>query len=112
VKKLAIKRKRTTLFLFLSPLFILLLVHPGSTAEEIDEESLYRTFCAACHGMDGVPRGLGMGAPSFKDEKWKNSASTEKLVQTIAQGKMTMPPFKRRLTGEQIKAIADYLKTL
>ena len=59
-----------------------------------------------------MPKAFAKGAPSFKDKNWKTSVTTEELVKVITQGKGRMPSFEGRLTAEEIKAIAEYVKTL
>ncbi len=72
---------------------------------------LYKAKCQGCHGADGTPSAMGakMGAKPVKDLKDKTEADFVKVT-TDGQGKM--PAYKGKLTEEQIKAVATYMKGL
>lgn len=71
---------------------------------------LFAASCARCHGSDGKG-GKGPDLTSEKRQaKWKDS--DEKLVKKISDGGMFMPSFGKKLKPEEIKAIADYVRTL
>ena len=112
VKKPANAVKRATLFVCFAAFLTLLLSQAGSTAEEIDAAALFKRRCTTCHGSDGVPKAFAKGAPNFSDKTWKNSVTTEELTKIITQGKGRMTAFEGRLTAEEIKAIAEYVRTL
>lgn len=77
----------------------------GSSGAELFKEN-----CARCHGADGTG-GKGPNLASAKrQEKWK--ASDEKLVKKITNGGLFMPSFGKKLKAEEIKQIADYVRTL
>ncbi len=77
-----------------------------------DGEAVYKARCAVCHGKDGVPKSFAKGAPAFNDEAWKKGASTAEIEKMVAEGGKRMPSFRNKLTEEEIKAVAAYLKTL
>ena len=77
-------------------------------------KSLYDHSCAQCHGLTGkgdgaaaralrVPPGDFATAPKARDEGT--------VVQVITEGK-THPSFARKLSEDQIKAVAQYVKQL
>lgn len=71
---------------------------------------LFENNCARCHGSDGTG-GKGPNLASAKRQaKWKDS--DEKLIKKITNGGMFMPSFGKKLKPEEIKAIADHVRTL
>jgi cytochrome c6 len=85
---------------------------PLSSADQTDAGALYKKKCATCHGINGVPKKFAKGSADFSDTAWKDSVSQEDLEKMISQGKGRMPSFQDRLTEDQIRALAAYLKTL
>jgi mono/diheme cytochrome c family protein len=76
----------------------------GSGAE------LFAASCARCHGADGTG-GKGPNLASEKRQaKWRDSDA--KLVKKITNGGMFMPSFGKKLKPDEIKAIADHVRTL
>jgi mono/diheme cytochrome c family protein len=78
--------------------------------------TLFENYCAPCHGVDGkarTPAGRKLKAKDLAESKlgdedvrrqiregWKDPRGTEK-----------MPPFKQKLTTDEIDAIIAYVKT-
>jgi len=76
---------------------------------------VYQKFCATCHDAAGLelikepPRLDGLfrkktfpsGAPATDDE----------LRKVILQGRGTMPPFERTLSGDDVNALVRYMHT-
>ncbi|MDP2211870.1 MAG: cytochrome c [Candidatus Aquicultor sp.] len=73
--------------------------------EEVkDPEQLFVNSCGACHGHDGN----GVIGPAIRG----TARSVEEVEKVINEGKGSMPKFKGgELTEEQIKLIANYVKT-
>jgi mono/diheme cytochrome c family protein len=84
---------------------------------------LYATHCAACHGAEG--RGDGPSAAAFAtkpsnltDGRLMNGLPDEFLVNIIRHGgpaeglAPTMPPFDRTLSGEQIRQVVLYVRSV
>ncbi len=72
----------------------------------------YKAKCAMCHGADGKGQmAKKMGSHDLTDPavQGKSEADIVKIV-TDGQGKMT--GFKGKLSDEQIKGVAAYVKTL
>ena len=82
---------------------------PARSAE--DGKALFAQKCAACHGPDGkgqTPMGKKLGA---KDLTGETKEPLEALVKDIENGKPPkMTPYKGKLTDDQIKAIAQFIK--
>ncbi|MFN0089941.1 MAG: c-type cytochrome [Acidimicrobiales bacterium] len=74
-----------------------------------DGQKLYLSKCAVCHGRTG---GGGTG-PAFDGgrlvEKYPDIADQ---IAVIANGRKAMPAFKSQLSPEEIRAIAEYERTL
>ena len=72
----------------------------------ISGKALFEENCAKCHGADGT-RGR-FGAANLR----KSVMPDEAIIQRIENGKSFMPSFKKRLTPDEIREIAGYVKTL
>jgi mono/diheme cytochrome c family protein len=70
-----------------------------------DAKTLYSQKCAACHGPDGKAK--RMGSPDISAVK----ATEGDIEKVIANGKGKMQPYKDKLTAEQIKDVATYVKS-
>lgn len=75
-------------------------------------EGIYQARCLVCHGKDGVPKSFAKGSPAFNDEAWQKSTSVESIEKVIADGRNKMPAFRNKLTQEEIRSVAAYVKTL
>ncbi|HEX7317294.1 MAG TPA: cytochrome c [Pyrinomonadaceae bacterium] len=77
--------------------------------------TLFNEKCARCHGEDGRGQtviGQMVDAPNFTDEDWWNEEKNERrFVRSITEGKDAMPPFGKKLTRAEIRALAAYVKT-
>ena len=99
---------------FLVPCTALLLVAAGVASVGAGKESgkaLYEAKCAMCHGKDGAPKAPAKGARDFKDPALQKEATVASISAAIADGKGKMPPLKSRLNADEIKAVAEYVKT-
>jgi cytochrome c6 len=70
---------------------------------------MYGKKCLACHGLDGAgdkPLGRKTGAPDLR----RTTLSQDEIEAVIAQGRGKMMGYKDRITAEQIRAIAGYVK--
>jgi cytochrome c6 len=77
-----------------------------------DGKALYDAKCAMCHGKDGVAKPMAKGSANFNDAKFQADMTADKVTAVIENGKGKMPGYKGKLTPEQIKAVADYVKTI
>ncbi len=74
----------------------------------------YKSKCLMCHGADGLgatPAGKAMKAVSFKDPAVISTPDAG-LIAIVKSGKNKMPPYGDKLTGDQIKAVVAYIRTL
>ncbi len=85
-------------------------VVPVMAAE--DGKALFESKCAMCHGKDGVAKPMAKGAGNFNDPAWQKGATVASISKTVEDGKGKMPASKGKLSPEQIKAIAEYVKTI
>jgi mono/diheme cytochrome c family protein len=74
--------------------------------------ALYERNCALCHGKDGVARGLARGAADLNDSDWQELVTVEDVMEIVAEGRGQMPSWKDRLSDQQIRSIAEHVKTL
>jgi cytochrome c6 len=73
-----------------------------------DGSALFKAKCTACHGADGkgTPVGQRLGAHDLTALE----ASEAKIVKTITNGDGKMPAFKGKLTDDEIRALARFVK--
>lgn len=77
-----------------------------------DGASLYQSIgCAVCHGADGKGNAQMKDIPNFTDAAWQKKASDAEITTVIQNGKPPMPPYKSRLTDEQVKALVTYIRS-
>ena len=77
----------------------------GSTGRE-----LFMNNCARCHGDDAKgDKGPDLTSPK-RQSKWANSE--EPLIAKITKGGLFMPKFGKKLSPQDIKDIADYVRSL
>ncbi len=77
-----------------------------------DGKATFDSKCAMCHGKDGVAKPMAKGAGNFNDPKWQAANSAEAIAKMVTDGKGKMPAYKEKLKPEEIKAVAEYVKTL
>lgn len=86
--------------------FLYAIITVGFTGSSDEGKQLYEHHCARCHGNDGT-RGL-FGAKNLQ----KSGLSDSSIIQQISNGKRIMPPFRKRISADQIYAISSYIKSL
>ena len=74
---------------------------------------LYKAKCQGCHGADGRTSAIGkkLGARDFPDQDVAKLSEAD-LVKITSEGKNKMPAYKGKLTDDQIKALAKYIKDM
>lgn len=89
------------------------LITLSASAANPTAADLYKTKCQACHGTDGKATAVGkkLGARDFQDPDVAKM-SEEDLAKVTTDGKNKMPSYKGKLTDDQIKALAKYIKDL
>ena len=74
------------------------------SANQLNPETLYRTYCSSCHGAD--KKGTGVGPDlTGRVKKYKNA----QIASVLQKGAPPMPSFKF-LSEEQIAALVGYVK--
>jgi mono/diheme cytochrome c family protein len=80
--------------------------------DDLVDDPVFKSKCVMCHGAAAEGKEQRHTPPM----KTKASKSVEELSKAIEEGndKQTpkMPPFKEKLTPEQIKALVDEIKAL
>ena len=78
----------------------------ASGPEAGEAAALYGRFCSSCHGVDG---GGGVG-PRLEnlDDRCPDRSSLPAL---IANGRGIMPGFVSTMSGDEIVAVADYVRS-
>lgn len=89
-------------------------------------QTKFNIYCAACHGYDGLGKGMvgqawSYGLPNFHDAKYKDAAQyTGKdgyifhvaRYGVITQGQQKMPGYAHALNEKQAWAVVAYFRTL
>jgi cytochrome c6 len=71
-----------------------------------DGMAVFRKYCVACHGSDGK-----LGLNGAKDLT-QSVLPVEERITVISKGRKLMTPFEEILSPEEIKAVAEYTRTL
>lgn len=74
--------------------------------EPINPQSLFERNCAKCHGVNGAKGAFG--AANLK----KSTMTNEAIMERIRNGKRFMPSFRKKLSPDEIKELAGYVKSL
>ena len=78
-----------------------------------DAAALFAKNCAKCHGKDGRAktfRGKLVGARDFTNADWQGRVTDDALAVSIAEGRGSMPSFKKRLSADEIKSLVAYVR--
>jgi cytochrome c6 len=80
----------------------------AGTALAADAAALFAAKCAACHGKDGKGTAVGqkMGAHDLTALK----EGEAEIVAVISNGKGKMSAYKEKLSQDEIKALAKFVK--
>src|SRR5512143_3012194 len=90
---------------------VLGLMIPTAVFAQSGGADTFKAKCAMCHGPDGKKENPGMGTKSLAGPDVQKMSEAD-LVAAITNGKGKMPAYKGKLTDDQIKAVAAYIKTL
>jgi mono/diheme cytochrome c family protein len=94
--------------LFVLVLVVCVALSVALPALAADGAALYKTKCASCHG----PEGQGKIGPAVKG----STLSADQITDLLAKGNdAKKAPHKKAIagvTGDDTKAVADYVKTL
>ena len=86
----------------------------AGTAQAQAAADLFKTKCQACHGPDGsgnTPMGKKLGTHDFHSPEVQKMTDAQ-LIELITKGKEKMPAYTGKLTAEQIKELAGYVREL
>ncbi|HQR03458.1 MAG: cytochrome-c oxidase, cbb3-type subunit III [Proteobacteria bacterium] len=75
-------------------------------------QRLFLNYCAQCHASDGKG---AKGFPNLTDNDWLWGGTPDQIEESISQGRMGVMPakgLKPDLTGDQIKDLANYVRSL
>jgi cytochrome c6 len=92
----------------MSVLAFALLTAAGAARAE-GAAALFQKKCATCHGMDGKGQ-TKMGEKMGIKDLAASSASAADLEKIVADGRGKMPAFKGRISDDEIKSVAAFVK--
>jgi cytochrome c oxidase cbb3-type subunit 3 len=73
-------------------------------------QKLFLNNCAQCHASDGAG---SRGFPNLTDRDWLWGGDAKSVKATIAEGRTgVMPPFGAALAPDQVKNVAQYVRSL
>lgn len=98
--------------IFAALVVVALVGMPVLMAEGVDGKALFDKKCALCHGKDGVAKKMAEPSGNFNDAAWQEGMTLDAIVEVIAKGKGKMPKSEGKLTDEEMKAIAEYVKAM
>jgi mono/diheme cytochrome c family protein len=96
------------ILLFALSLFLCLIsagFRSNTHASESAGQKLYERHCARCHGKDGAKGSFG--AKDLRQSILPDAA----IIQQIEKGKGFMPPFRKKLTANEISEVVLYIKS-
>lgn len=73
-------------------------------------KDIYNRHCAKCHGDRGESQLIGV--PNFARGEVVISSTDPMLLETIRNGKRTMPGFRGLLKDNEILDVISYMRTL
>lgn len=84
----------------------------GDAADIAAGETVYKTYCAACHQADGTGN-KALGAPNLANGIWLYGGSAEQISQTIRSGRNgVMPAHENTLGEDKIHILSAYVYSL
>lgn len=84
----------------------------SSPAQADDAATQFKTKCAVCHSADGSgtsPTGKAMNVPDMRSAEAQKKSDAD-LQGIITAGKNKMPPYKDKLTADQIKELVALIR--
>lgn len=87
----------------------------SKVATSVDAAALFNNDsapkCATCHEADGKgKKTISKDMPDFTDAAWQKKATDAEMIETIKNGHKPMPPYKDKLSDDQIKALVAYIR--
>jgi cytochrome c6 len=93
-------------------LLIILIGIPSLMAE--DAAATFKAKCASCHGPDGTGQtavGKTLKIRNFHSADVRKQSDAD-LAKVIEAGKGKMPPFKGKLSTDEINGLVKYIRSL
>ncbi len=89
----------------------------GSTVRAAGGEELFGKHCASCHGKDGkarTPIARQLGVKDLTQSKTSDGEIEKQVTEGKKddRGNQKMPPFKDKLSPEEIKLLIEFVKNL
>lgn len=88
-----------------------------SPAAHADAKALFTTHCMSCHGPDGkarTPVARKLGVKDLTDSKTTDEEIERQILEGTKdkQGNQRMPPFKQKLSADDVKLLVAWVKSL
>lgn len=82
-----------------------------------DAKVLFTTHCMSCHGPDGkarTPVGRKLGVKDLTESKTSDEEIERQILEGAKdkQGNQRMPPFKQKLSADDVKLLVGWVKSL
>jgi len=106
---------KTTTTLIRAALAATLMLTLASLARAADAADNWKAKCAACHAADGsgnTTMGKKLKLMDYTSADAQAKFTDEEAIKTITDGKKPMPAYKDKLSADEIKALAAYIRTL
>ena len=87
----------------------------AALARAADAPDNWKAKCAMCHAADGSGNtaiGKKNKLQDYTSAEVQTKLTNEEITKTITDGKKPMPSYKDKLTPDEIKALAAYIRTL
>jgi mono/diheme cytochrome c family protein len=93
---------------------------PQATTAADPKQLFVKMKCAFCHGEDGrgdTEKGRKLRAPDFTSAKFQKETTDKEMVDAIQngikskKGAVLMPAFKSKLSPDEVKALAAYVRS-
>jgi mono/diheme cytochrome c family protein len=83
---------------------------------KVDGRTVFEKNCAPCHGKDGkatTPAAKMLGVKDLTQSKLSDAEIEKQIIEgrQDAKGTQKMPPFKDKLSNEEIKALVKVVKS-
>lgn len=78
----------------------------GGPPEDATGDEIYVQVCARCHG----PALEGRVGPALGADSDAATRTDEALIETVTDGRGSMPSFRQTLSAQQIERVVDYLR--
>jgi mono/diheme cytochrome c family protein len=96
---------------------------PAPVAPQPEGKSFFaKAKCIKCHGEDGkgdTEKGQELKAPDFTSAGFQKETTDQEMTDTILNGsknpktlQILMPPYKDKLTQEQVQMLVRYVRSL